>query len=184
MAGIRLEYWDTLPREELQRRVQEELTRRKLTFVEQQLLDAAQERLRTWRTPHRSREVRGMRRDDEDIKPDVTEQEQDAPAEKKERSKVKRGTSKVRSGKKRNAAGKTSKKAAKASTKTRTRIDPDAKVVRTGKDNPFREGSDSFKRVEIVFKSSGQSAGTIMKKTGVRTTTLPKMKKLGLIDFK
>jgi hypothetical protein len=183
MAGIRLEYWDTLRREDLQRRVQEELTRRRLTFVEQQLLDAAQERLRTWRTPHRSREVRGMRRDDEDIKPEVTEQEQGAPAEKKEKSKVKRGASKVRSGKKRNAAGKTNKKAAKAS-KTRMRIDPDAKVVRTGKENPFRENSDSFKRVEIVFKSSGQTAGAIMKKKEVRSTTLPKMKKLGLIDFK
>ena len=95
MAGIRLEYWSTLNREELKRRVEEELRRGKLTFVEQQLLEAAQGRLRTWREPHKRSSHMS---DDDEPKTDPAPSKEPDPAKE---SKVKRDTSKVRSGKKR-----------------------------------------------------------------------------------
>jgi len=51
MAGIRLESWSTLNRSDLLDRVSLEERRPRLTFEETQLLDAARERLRTWRAP-------------------------------------------------------------------------------------------------------------------------------------
>jgi len=51
MAGIRLEHWDTLPREELSRRISIEQVRNDLSFAETQLLNAARERLSGWPAP-------------------------------------------------------------------------------------------------------------------------------------
>jgi hypothetical protein len=50
MAGIRLEHWSTLPKEELQRRVASEIQRNDLSLAERQCLEAAQERLLRWPT--------------------------------------------------------------------------------------------------------------------------------------
>ena len=86
MAGIRLEWWNTLSTEELRRRVQIESARTDLSFAETQLLDAALERLRTTRGP--SRTPREMQVKGED---DITElQEAEAPAIQEKEKKPKR----------------------------------------------------------------------------------------------
>src|SRR5580765_6385323 len=79
MAGDRLFFWNTLPKEELQRRVQMEISRQDLSFAETQLLEAALERLRTWRGPSlRPREMKVKGDDTEDLvetgQPEVIEE--------------------------------------------------------------------------------------------------------------
>jgi len=117
----------------------------------------------------------------------------DSPPVPEKENKVKRTTSKVRNGPKRAAAPKKAKaaKAAKpvrakvsnGNGATRTRLDPEARVTATGKDNPFRENSGSYKRVETVYKLSGQTVKSILSKGGLKPTTLSTMKNLGLVKI-
>jgi hypothetical protein len=173
MAGYRLEFWSTLPFNELKRRVLTESSRLpSLTFEEEQLLISAQERLRTWREPIRnSREIKMN---------DVTKTEDTvAPApvvapvakEKKvvAKSKAKKPTVK--------------KVVAKAKSNGGSRISPEAKVIKTSKGNPFKEGTGAYKRVELVLKNSGKTAGTIAKLAGLKSSTLSNCKRLGLIKI-
>jgi hypothetical protein len=89
MAGTRLEYWSTLSKEEIQRRVKIESARTDLTFAQTQLLDAALERLRTWRGP--SRTPREMKvKGDEDADTELKEAEAPAIEEKVKDKKPKR----------------------------------------------------------------------------------------------
>jgi cytoskeletal protein RodZ len=177
MAGVRLEHWSTLNYDELQLRVDAEIQRTDLSFAEQQLLDAALERLKRRRGPHkRGSSMQNTRDDDPKANP---EPEADKPKEDDKESKMKRTASKVRAGKKRNG-GKTASKTRTAA--TRSRLDPDAKVTKL-KPNPFREGSGSFERTELVLKASGQTVKTIMAKKGIKTTTLPTLVRKGIIKI-
>jgi hypothetical protein len=63
----------------------------------------------------------------------------------------------------------------------RLQVDPNAKVMKTGEENPYREGSDAYKRVEQVLKYSGQTVKTVKGKSGLKPTTISTMVKLGLI---
>jgi hypothetical protein len=62
------------------------------------------------------------------------------------------------------------------------RLDQEAKVLWTGKDNPFREGSGAHERTEIVRKASGQKVGTVVEKVG-RSATLHTLMKRGLVKL-
>lgn len=181
MADSRLEYWETLGYEELGRRVQAELTRNDLTFGEQQLLKAAQERLLSWKEPNKVRSKK-MSEDTENPMPEGSpsgETQGDSSVKKPARKKAaaKKPAAKKTAAKKPAAA----KAVASKGNGRNGRIDPDAKVVWLGKENPFREGSGSYKRVDIVQKSSKQTAGAILKKSGIKETTLATCKRLGLI---
>jgi hypothetical protein len=190
MAGSRLEYWSTLPRNELETRVQAEMRMTNLSFAEQQLLDAALERLRTWREPGsmlRSKSGRIQMRDDDPNAEDISivpekQEPKPAPAKPKKEKKVvaRKAKAKTKAGgrKKMKAAGNGSTKRAAGRA---PRIADDAKIVKTGKDNPYRENSESYTRVESVLKLSGQTAGTIRKKLELKPTTLSNMVKHGLI---
>lgn len=171
MAGTRLEHWSTLNKADLQERVDTELRQSNLSFAEQQLLDAALERLKRWKEPHK----RGSSMDD----PKPTPEPEKEPPE--EDSKMKRTASKVRAGKKRG----NNKPTATRKSATRSRIDEAAKVTKTGKANGFREGSDSWKRTEAVLKSSGQTVANIKSKHGklLKSTTLANLRKLGYIKI-
>jgi hypothetical protein len=180
MAGKRLESWSTLNREDLKQRIDEEIRRTHLSFAEQQLLEAAQERLRTWREP-RQRGSSSMNDDPKPTDPPEPKEEDKADNPSKEKKKMAaRKTSKVRTGAKR-TAGKTTTKTRQGV--TRSRIDPDAKVVKTGKPNPFREGSGPWERTELVLKNSGKTAGTIANLKGVKSSTLGTLKKRGIVKI-
>jgi hypothetical protein len=199
-----LKWWSHLPYEELLRRIEIVCKRGARSFEEQQCLDAAQESLKYRREPARPKRRWSM--DDNpakndiatDIpapidtpepapkpkprakakpKPKVKAEEPDGQKEKK----VKRGVSKVRQGK---ARGKAVKKAksGNSSNAARTRIDPDAKIQKIG-DNTFRPGSGAFKRVETVFKYSGQTVKTVQNKAGLKPTTIRTMIGKGLIKL-
>jgi hypothetical protein len=156
---------------------------RNLTFAEQQLLDAAQEGLRNWREPNIREKT--MKLDDEPKNEEANavnqKQEQPpVPVTKKRKEKLKVAKrAKGRGGKKRKAASAngSGKRAGRA-----PRIADEAKITKTSKDNPFREGSGSYKRVEAVWKNSGQTAGTIKKKVDLKPGSLSNMVKLGLIN--
>jgi hypothetical protein len=184
MAGKRLEHWPTLPRPELKRRIELEKARKDLTEEEQQLLDAALERLLSWeepRTTSRSKEII-MDTEKEESLPESTASP--AADQTKESATVPKRKTKAAAGKKKKAAAPPPKKkvVAKAKAKANGAGNPaEAKIFKTNKENPFREGTGSYERVETVFKSSGQTAGTIAKKAGMLPTTLNNMKKLGLI---
>jgi hypothetical protein len=96
----------------------------------------------------------------------------------KEKKVVAKKAARAKGGKKKKAASANgaSKRAGRA-----PRIPDDAKIMKTGKNNPFREGSESYDRVESVLKLSGQTVATIKKKVELKTTTLSNMVKLGLI---
>jgi len=173
----RLEFWSTLPREELKRRVAAEVKRTDLTFVQTQLLAAAQERLRNSRAPIENKGVKRMNLDDAvEVK-----KEAEPPAEKKSTPKkkpaAKKATGKV-------AAKKTVKKPAAKKAKAAKpngRMDPKSKVIWAGKDNPFREGSGSYDRTELVRKADGKMVETILAMKGIKPTTLNTLKRLELI---
>jgi hypothetical protein len=175
MAGQRLEHWSTLNREELKRRVEQEIRRDKLSIVEQQLLEAAQGRLRSWKEPS----MRSSMLDDEPKDDPAPSKEPDPTKE----SKVKRNTSKVRSGKKRTAAKATKavKGSARKSVGSRTRLDPTAKVMKGTGTNPFREGTGAYERTQIVLKSIGQTVETVSNKKGLKSSTLANLKRKGVI---
>lgn len=108
--------------------------------------------------------------------PKADEAKPDKPTKEK---KVARKSSKVRT-----AKGRSTKAPAKAkSSATRSRIDPDAKVTKTGKGNPFREGSGAYERTEIVLKNSGKTAGTIAGLKGVKSSTLSTLKRMGVVKI-
>jgi hypothetical protein len=185
MAGKRLEHWPTLPRPELKRRIELEKARKDLTEEEQQLLDAALERLLSWeepRTTSRSKEII-MDTEKEESLPESTASP--AADQTKESATVPKRKTKAAAGKKKKAAAPPPKKKVVAKAKAngagngRSRIPADAKIFKTNKENPYREGTGAYERTEIVFKSSGQTAATIAKK--VLPTTLNNLKKLGLI---
>jgi len=184
MAGLRLEYWMTLPRKVLKERVAAEMQRRDLTFAEQQCLSAAQEALSHWREPRPPRTKGKFPMVDD---PKVEEAKPDAPAQPEEKKEVKAKKARA-SGKKKAAAGTNSKKAkktvAKAKAGNRSRLDPEAKVTWTGKENPYRESSEVWERVETVRKSSGQTVKTVQGKEGVKPSTLTTLKRMGLISIK
>jgi hypothetical protein len=116
-------------------------------------------------------------------KPEVESSGSDPEPQTKEK-KVKRETSKVRGGKKRVAA-KGTRKEKTVSTResvTRSRLDPTAKVTKGSGENPFREGSESYARTQVVLKSLGQTVETIRKKD-ILPTTLANLKKLGVIKI-
>lgn len=226
MAGVRLECWNTLSRQELQRRVQLEIPRKDLSFPESQLLDAALERLRIWRGSSRLPRESIVKGDEEDTALQELEQPAEQPEEKKKiikprvrkakvkaepevaaevehsdfhtglsgggtdkkaaaptkETKVARTASKTR-GKKKASVAKT-KKASSTNGARRPRLDPEAKVVWVkGAENPFRENSGSYKRVETVKKNSGKTAEAISKLSGILPQTLSTMKRLGLVEI-
>ena len=122
-----------------------------------------------------------MYQDDEPeevVEPTADEQEQPAPvkAKKKEKPDVAKKAAKGKGGRKKAASANGKTKAGRAS-----RISDDAKIIQAAKTNPFREGTDSYNRVEGVWKNSGQSAGTIKKKVELLPGSLSHMVKLGLI---
>lgn len=188
MAGIRLEYWSTLPLTELRHRVDEELSRATtLSFEENQLLDAALERLKNTREPINRR--RQLENETENPVPAPEPKAEGQPEEKSVKKKAAKkpvAKAKAKAKAKSAAKGKTAKAAAKGNGKdngVRSRIPLEAKVVKTGKENPYRPGSGRHGRVETVLKSSGQSVGTILKKPGMLGSTLNNMKKEGLIKI-
>ena len=171
MAGDRLENWSTLNHADLQDRVDKELQRSDLSFAEQQLLDAAQERLRKWREPRKRSSMV------DDKKSDPTSNEEADPD--KETKMVTRKTSKVRAGKGRTAGKKTvpTRKGA-----TRTRLDPTAKVMKGTGENPFKEGSGSFKRTEIMLKNAiGKTVEQARALKGTKPTTLNTLVNMGTL---
>jgi hypothetical protein len=176
MAGKRLEHWSTLNKDELRRRIDLEIRRTDLSFAEQQLLDAAQERLQHWKEPHK----RGssMKNDDPKPNPEPDPKPETSAPDKAKESKVKRNTSKVRAGKKRSSNKVTKTRQAV----TRSRLDPNAKVTKL-KANPFRENSESWERTEIVLKASGQTVKTIQDKKGLKPSTLSTLKRKGIIKI-
>src|SRR5262249_16773371 len=113
---------------------------------------------------------------------DIPPEEGSAQPPTKEPAKVSKKPAKKKSPAKK-PAGKSKAKAkpAKAKGNSVSRINGEAKVTKTGKENPFREGSGSYKRVELVLKNSGKTAGTILKMAGMKATTLATCKRLGLI---
>jgi len=123
----------------------------------------------------------------DDPKSEEAKSEQPAPAPEEEK-KVVAKKRKASGAKKKVASGGNSKtKAKKAKTAKakggRSRLDPEAKVTKTGKENPYRKGSEVWERVETVLKSSGQTVKTIQGKAGVKPTTLATMKRMGLIKI-
>ena len=121
-----------------------------------------------------------MLNDDEPVvNTEATEnQEQPVPEKKPKKEKAKVKKAKTAKGSKKKAAS-----AANGKNKTgrAPRIADEAKIMKVGTKNPFREGTDSYKRVEAVWKNSGQTAGTIKKKVELLPGSLSNMVKLGLI---
>jgi len=119
-------------------------------------------------------------RDDEPVNNEPEKQDPTPEPAKKvkvKKEKVVAKKAKAKGGRKKKAeANGASKRAGRA-----PRIADDAKITKTGKDNPFREGSGSYDRVESVLKYSGQTAATIKKKTDIKPSTLSTMLRLGLI---
>jgi outer membrane biosynthesis protein TonB len=190
MSDERLKYWMTLPHEELKRRVDLELKRTDLSFAEGQLLDAALERLKSYREPIRQTRKESKMKDDETATSSETPPTP-PPSDKPPKASRKKSTTKakeptVKKAKTRNSnsrkavTGKTAK-AKKAASNGGSRLDPEAKVVKTGKENPFREGTESWERINIVLKSSGQTVKTIRAKAGLKPTTLNTAIKEGLV---
>jgi hypothetical protein len=64
----------------------------------------------------------------------------------------------------------------------KSKFDPEQKVVWTGKDNPFREGSGAHERVEIVRKASGATVADLQAKPGLRKSTLATCARLALVQ--
>jgi hypothetical protein len=87
-------------------------------------------------------------------------------------------TTKLKTAKK--ATKQTPKKAA-APQPFKSRFEPDATVIWTGKENPFREGSGAWTRTEIVRKNSGQKVSSVQSKDGMRGTTLATLARMELI---
>jgi hypothetical protein len=171
----RLEFWSTLPRDELVRRVRAEEQRIKsllpLTFAEKQLLDAARERLAHWRAPHDN--WRTTMTDDTETTNEAAQPEQTAKAQPKKEKTVKKTASKKTASKK-TAKKVVVKKAAKSKKNgSGTKLfDMTAKVTWAGKANPFRPGSGAHKRTEIVHKASGRTVETVLGLSGIKNTTL------------
>jgi outer membrane biosynthesis protein TonB len=209
MAGDRLEHHSTLTRDELKQRIEIELSQMStLSFAELQLLDAAQGKLRAWKEPRSKRNTNMM----DDEKPEGTTEILDqakpvdpvppkAPVKRKSPAKKKtaeasasatpekendvasKAKSKPKAKSKSTAKKKTAVKTKAAPRNSNSRIDPDSKVVKTGKENPYREGSDKFKRVDLVLKNSGKTVATINKLPGMKSSTLNNCKKAGLVKF-
>jgi hypothetical protein len=100
----------------------------------------------------------------------------DNPAPDKKESKMKRTSSKVRTtGKKR-----TEKKAAS----TRSRLDPAAKIQKGSAKNPFKEGTGSYERTQLVLKNIGKTVEHVRGLKGLKPTTLNTLVKEGVIKVK
>lgn len=188
MAGKRLLQWPTLPKEELKRRIQAESSRSDLSFEEKQLLEAARERLLSWKEPFRTTKEKAM--DDTETKPEADDAAAPpAPSTEektvKSKSKSKKSAAKTAKPAKKTNAKPPAAKAAKVAGNGRGRgpgIDPEAKIVwLSSKENPYREGTGAFKRTELVRKASGKTAATINKISGIKSSTLNTLKNEGCI---
>lgn len=166
MAGDRLEHWSTLSRDKLTQRVLLERQRIDLSFADQQLFNAAQDRLLNWREPRRRTAMNN----------DIEEAEQAEPKKERKMRVAKKAAKPV--------------KAAKAVTKSvnngrgrGSKYSLDAKVIKTGVENPLREGTGGWERIETIIKSSGQSVKTVRNKTGIKPSTLGSAVKLGVVKI-
>ena len=70
---------------------------------------------------------------------------------------------------------------ARAGGGNRALIPGDAKIIPTGKENPFREGSGAYDRTEKVLKNKGKTRDEIEKLTGILGSTIPNLIKLKVI---
>lgn len=102
---------------------------------------------------------------------DVDPPEQESTvAAKKPSTKAKKGTSK-----------KASSKAATANARTRSSFDEKSKIVKTGKENPAREKSGKYNRIDNVLKHNGKTVGLYLGAGKGKTGTLSACVKLGLV---
>ena len=72
-------------------------------------------------------------------------------------------------------------KQGKGSTARRPRLDPKAKVIKTGKANPFPVDGAPFKRIQVVLSNSGKTVEQILALKGLRPTTVGTARRLGLV---
>jgi hypothetical protein len=191
-----LEFWDVLPKHSLKACVtaagKEQLA--SMTPQEQQLYDAARNRLLTWKEPLKRR---GKEKMIDDTETTVTQTEPEHPAP--EAKPVRKAPAKraapaaADAAEKESTVAKRAKKAGKSSKKTVvkakkansgngvSRIPLEAKITWTGKENPFKEGSGAFDRTELVRKASGKTHETIGKLKGIRSSTLRTLLNMELI---
>jgi hypothetical protein len=194
MAGIRLECWNTLPRDELERRVQAELRRTDLSFEETQLLDAARERLSHWKAPsQRSKPgVTKMNTDDNTTTHTETSQQEKLEtaatvAGPKPTVKPKAKAPAKAAAPKKAAAPAKAKPKAKAKAPAKSKAKPKAKgkvkaakvsrngdqvfVAKSGWEPELREGSAARDRVMTALKMSGKTRAQVNERVG-RASTL------------
>jgi hypothetical protein len=183
---MRLEFWSALPRDELARRVQVETRRSDLTFAETQMLDAALERLSTWKTPHNTVRRATMIDDTETTNVAPVQPEQTAKAQPKKENTVKKTASKKTASKKtaskKTASKKTAKKvvvkaakkaAPKTAKKSNGRIAQDAVVrMKASVESPYRPNSEQDKRFQIIKKMSGKTYADIRDRLPDATTIM------------
>src|SRR5215471_7444014 len=166
--------WSSFPKEKLLRHIAVEETRMRSgapwLLEDQQLLDAARERLLNWREPHprRRREATRMTKQT-DTEPTLSPKPttEPEPAEeaaknsekpqKRKRSARPQASAPIRKepkmAKKTKSRG---KPAAAKEKKTRNgRIGPDDKIMKGSQPNPFKEGSGPYERTALILKSIG-----------------------------
>jgi hypothetical protein len=166
-----------------------------MTPQEQQLYDAARNRLLTWKEPLKRR---GKEKMIDDTETTVTQNEPEHPAP--EAKPVRKAPAKkaapaaADAAEKESTVAKSAKKTAKKTGSKKlvkakradggngvSRIPEDAKITWAGKENPFKEGSGAYERTELVRKASGKTRGTIDKIKGVRTSTVRTLLNLELV---
>jgi hypothetical protein len=188
-----LEFWMSFPRDKLAEAVEAESRRGKLSFENQQRLDAATERLLKWRRPL-ERRGSNMKIDDTETAaaPEPSAPEPTGKATKKTKRsapvKVAKEDEMAKKAKTKGKAKAKSAKTAKAEPKTKKasggngRIPADAKIVAVkGVEVPFREGSGAHERTMLVIKNSGKTREQIEKLKEIKTTTIPTLVSLGVV---
>jgi hypothetical protein len=167
-----------------------------MTPQEQQLYDAARNRLLTWKEPLKRRGKEKMIDDTETTTtPTQNEPEHPAPEAKPVRKAPakKAAPAAADAAEKESTVAKSAKKSAKKTGGKKTkvakksdgngvsRIPMEAKITWTGKENPFKEGSGAYDRTELVRKASGKTHETIGKIKGIRSSTLRTLLNMELI---
>ena len=92
-----------------------------------------------------------------------------AKAASKEKTDMTKTTKKTAKKTAKTAKTKTAKKA-KGTGTPRSKYDPASKISWIGKENPYREGSGRFERVELLRKSNGKTVDTYLKNGGRGST--------------
>ena len=81
------------------------------------------------------------------------------------------------------SAVKTSARRKVSTSRSVTRVPMGAKIVMGSEPNNFRKGSGAYKRVETVLKNRGKTREQLERLSGVRSTTVPTVVRMGIMKI-